>query len=279
MVNVTIREMLEAGTHFGHITGRWNPKMKKYIFGSRNGIHILDLRQSVKLFRTALQFVQDAAVKGEKILFVGTKKQFQGVIEEEAKNCKMHFVTHRWLGGMLTNFSTIRKSVERMKKMEQRKADGLMGSLKKKEVLKISRDIGKLKKFLHGVEEMTHLPSAIVVVDPNKEKIAISEAKKLNIPVIALTDTNCNPDDINLLVPGNDDAIRSIRLFASKVSAAYNDGNEIFEKTLRTQKSAASPEKKGEADRGEKDPKVVVKSKKVQVKDEDADAEEGNNLN
>ncbi|MFH1728945.1 MAG: 30S ribosomal protein S2 [Pseudomonadota bacterium] len=261
MANVTIREMLEAGTHFGHITQRWNPKMKPYIFGSRNGIHILDLRKSAKLFRNALDFVVDTVSSGNKVLFVGTKKQFSETIQEEVAKCNMNFVTHRWLGGMLTNFSTIRNSINRMQTMEKQLADGVADRLKKKEVLKMNREVDKLKRVLSGIEDMKALPGAIIIVDPNKEKIAIAEARKLSIPVIALTDTNCDPDVIDFIVPGNDDAIRSIRLFISKITEACNDGSKVFEKKIRGQKQARPEKKKKVEESHEKEPQIVAKRK------------------
>ena len=227
---VTMKELLEAGVHFGHQVKRWNPKMKKYIFGQRNGIYIIDLQKTVKMFETAYEFIKDISANGQSVLFVGTKKQAQDVIIEESQKSLSFFVNQRWLGGMLTNFKTVKQGIEKLKKIEKMKEDGTYELLTKKEVAKHEHERTRLDKNLSGVKEMNKLPGAIFVIDPKKESIAIAEAKKLSIPIVALVDTNCDPDDIDYVVPGNDDAIRSIRLLSSKVTEAVNEGRSILNK-------------------------------------------------
>ncbi len=255
--------LLEAGTHFGHQTKRWNPKMKKYIFGARNGIYIIDLQKTLLRFKLALKFVKESVSAGGAILFVGTKKQAQNLIIEEAKRCDMYFINQRWLGGTLTNFSTIKKSIDRLKEIEAMKADGSIENRPKKEITKLERELAKLERYLGGIKDMDKLPSSIFIVDPRKEKIALLEAKKLNIPVVALVDTNCNPDGIDYVVPGNDDAIRSIRLIVSKIADAILEG-----KAIREEKKGQSEEKfvsEEEADALESDEGATEKYKKVKV--------------
>lgn len=218
MAQISMRQMLEAGLHFGHQTRRWNPKMKPFIFGARNGIYIIDLQQTVGLFDKAYDYVVNTVAKGGTILFVGTKKQAQDAVREEAERCGMFFVNHRWLGGMLTNFQTIKKGIERLKSLETMKADGTINRFVKKEILLMEKELIKLHKFLGGIKDMKSLPSAIFVVDPSKEKIAVSEAIKLGIPIIAIADTNCDPDGLNFIIPGNDDAIRAIKLISAKIA-------------------------------------------------------------
>jgi len=225
---VSLKNLLEAGVHFGHQTKRWNPKMKKYIFGERNNIYIIDLQKTLKLFNVAYNFVRDISTEGGTVLFVGTKKQAQQAIEDESKRCNMFFVTHRWLGGMLTNFSTIKKSIEKLNKYNEMKEKNDYADLTKKEILQLDKERQKLEKNLTGIREMQKSPAAVFVVDPRKEKIAVKEAKKLNIPIIAIVDTNCDPDDIDFVIPGNDDAIRSIRLFSSKIADAVIEGQNIY---------------------------------------------------
>ena len=220
MVEVTMKELLEAGVHFGHQTRRWNPKMKPYIFGKRNGIYIIDLQKTLKLFQQVVEFVGDLAAQGKRILFVGTKRQAQEAIAEEATRCGEFYVTSRWLGGTLTNFVTLRASIERLKETESRLNDE-SGSLTKKERLRLEREREKMVKNLEGIRDMEELPDALFVVDPKKEYIAVSEANKLGIPVIGIVDTNCDPELIDYIIPGNDDAIRAIRLFASRAADAY----------------------------------------------------------
>ncbi len=230
MSTITMKELLEAGVHFGHQAKRWNPKMKKYIFGERNGIYIIDLQKTLKLFKEAYEFVRTSAAEGKDILFVGTKKQAQDAIAEEAKRCGMYYVSNRWLGGMLTNFATIRKSIDRLKKIEKMNEDGTYDKLTKKEVAGLEKERMKLEKILSGIKSMTQPPSLVFVIDPRKEDIAVKEANKLNIPVVAVVDTNCDPDNIDYVIPGNDDAIRAIRLMASKMADAVIEGRQAIVK-------------------------------------------------
>jgi small subunit ribosomal protein S2 len=225
---ITMKQLLEAGVHFGHQTKRWNPKMKPYIFGARNGIYIIDLQKTVGLARQALRFVSDAAAKGGSVLFVGTKKQAQDAVREEAARSGMFFVTNRWLGGTLTNFKTVKQGIDRLKTIEKMAADGTYERLPKKEVASLEREREKLEKNLGGIKEMTRLPSAIFVVDTKKEHIAVHEANRLGIPVVAVVDTNCDPEGIDYVIPGNDDAIRSIRLFTGKIAEACIEGRARY---------------------------------------------------
>ena len=224
MAQITMKQMLEAGVHFGHQTKRWNPKMKPYIFGARNGIYIVDLQKTVRYFKTAYQFIQETVANGDKVLFVGTKKQAQDAIKEESLRADQYFVNNRWLGGMLTNFTTIKASIDRLKKIEAMAADGTLEQYTKKEALQLEREREKLEKNLGGIKNMSKLPGAVFVIDPNKEAIAVQEANKLGIPVVAVVDTNCDPDNIDYIIPGNDDAIRAIRLFASRMAEACVEG-------------------------------------------------------
>jgi len=233
MSSVTMKELLEAGVHFGHETKRWDPKMKPYIFGARNGIYIIDLQKTVQLFKEAYQFIREVVSRGEYILFVGTKKQAQETIFEQANRCGMFYVNHRWLGGMLTNFQTIKRSIDRLNKLEAMKNEEIYNLLPKKEVLELEKERARLEKSLGGIKNMNRLPGAIFVVDPKKEKIAVYEARKIGIPSIGIVDTNCDPDDVDYIVPGNDDAIRAIQLFASKVADAVLEGKQIYEKQLQ----------------------------------------------
>ncbi len=224
---ITIKELLEAGVHFGHQTNRWNPKMKRYIFGERNGIYIIDLQQTVQRFETAYAFVRDTVAAGESVLFVGTKRQAVDILEEEAKRSRMFFVNKRWLGGMLTNFQTIRKSIEKLKKFESALTDGTHERLTKKEVSQMEKERLKLEKSLSGIKNMNSLPGCIFVLDTRIERIAVQEANRLGIPVVAIVDTNCDPDGIDYPIPGNDDAIRSIKLVASRVADACIEGAHL----------------------------------------------------
>jgi small subunit ribosomal protein S2 len=236
MSEVTMKQLLEAGVHFGHQTSRWNPKMKPYIFGARNGIYIIDLQQTVKMFRDAYAFVRDLSAQGGSILFVGTKKQAQDAIREEAERCGMFYVTNRWLGGMLTNFQTIKQSIDRLRKLDETlESDAMLEALTKKEVITIRRERDKLMASLGGIRNMKKLPDALFIVDPKKEEIAVSEANKLGIPVVAAVDTNCDPDVIDYKIPGNDDAIRAIRLFCTAIADAVIEGRELHEERLRGQ--------------------------------------------
>jgi len=228
MAYVTMKQLLEAGVHFGHQTRRWNPKMKPYIFGARNGIYIIDLQKTVKLFRVAYEFVVETVAQGGKLLFVGTKKQAQDSIVEEANRCEMPFVNSRWLGGMLTNFQTIQKGIDRLKRLEAMFEDGTIERFPKKEILRMDRLRQKLDRNLGGIKDMGLLPAAVFVVDSRKEQIAVKEANKLGIPVVAIVDTNCDPDGIDYIIPGNDDAIRAIRLISSLMANASLEGRERF---------------------------------------------------
>ena len=225
---IGMRQLLEAGVHFGHNTGRWNPKMKDYIFGARNGIHIIDLQHTVRLFKRAFQAIIDTCASGESVLFVGTKKQAQEVIREEAERAGQLHVTQRWLGGTLTNFKTVKSSLERLRSLEKLEEDGTLPQLAKKEQIRIRREQEKLLKSLGGIKGMSKLPGAMFVIDPNKEHIAIAEARKLHIPVVAVVDTNCNPDIIDHVIPGNDDAIRAVRLFSARIADACLIGSRLY---------------------------------------------------
>jgi len=229
LVSITMKQLLEAGVHFGHQTRRWNPKMKEYIFGERNGIYIIDLQKSLKLFKDAISFVHQLGAQGKTMLFLGTKRQAQEVIQEEALRCGLYYVNQRWLGGLLTNFVTIQKSIKRYRELEAMRANGQYDLFSKKEVARYERERKKLEKNLIGIKEMGKLPDAMFVIDTRKETIAVREAKKLGIPVIGVADTNCDPDDIDYVIPGNDDALRAIRLIASTISQAFIDGRALYE--------------------------------------------------
>ena len=249
MAEISMKQLLEAGVHFGHQTSRWNPKMKPYIFGARNGIHIIDLQQTVTMFKALETVVRDLAASGGHILFVGTKKQAQDAIKEEAARCGMFHVQKRWLGGTLTNFSTIRLSIDRLRKIEEMENDPkIVAALTKKEMLGLSREKDKLEQSLGGIKTMRKLPDAIFVIDPKQEEIAVKEARKLGIPVIAVIDSNCDPDMVDYKVPGNDDAIRAIRLFCAAIAEAVIEGKTLYEQSLvrskdeeRSAAAAAAP--------------------------------------
>jgi small subunit ribosomal protein S2 len=260
---VTMKELLEAGVHFGHQVKRWNPKMKKYIFGQRNGIYIIDLQKTVKMFEVAYNFVKDLSAKGETILFVGTKKQAQDVILEESQKSESFYVNQRWLGGMLTNYKTVKQGIDKLKKIEVMKEDGTYELLTKKEVAKHETERTRLEKNLSGVKQMGSLPGAIFIIDPKKESIAVAEARKLSIPIVALVDTNCNPDDIDYVVPGNDDAIRSIRLLCSKMSEAVVEGKSILNKTKEE-----AAEKQAIAEKIAEEEKAVEQQQQEEKKEE-----------
>ncbi len=223
---ITMKQLLEAGVHFGHQTRRWNPKMAPYIYMERNGIYIIDLQQTVKKFEETYEFVKEIAAEGKDVLFVGTKKQAQETIQEEALRCGMHFVNQRWLGGMLTNYKTIKKRIQRLKQLEQMEEEGAFEVLTKREVAKLINERERLERFLGGIENMEKLPGAVFIVDPRKERIAVAEARKLNIPVIAIVDTNCDPDEIDYIIPGNDDAIRAVKLITAKIADAVIEGRQ-----------------------------------------------------
>ena len=238
MAYITIRELLEAGVHFGHQTKRWNPKMKKYIFGARNGIYIIDLQQTVKLFKTAHDFIKTVAANGQDVLFVGTKKQASEQIYEEANRAEEFYVQNRWLGGMLTNFQTIKNNITRFHFLNSIENDGTLENYPKKEQAKMLKEKAKLEFAIGGISHMKRLPGAIFVIDPKNESIAVKEGKRLGIPIIAVVDTNCDPDDIDYVIPGNDDAIRAIRLFASRMADACIEG-----KALHQEKQSAESDK------------------------------------
>ncbi len=233
MSTITMKQLLEAGVHFGHQTRRWNPKMKPYIFGARNGIYIIDLQKTVRLFKKAYSFIQDTVASGHGVLFVGTKKQAQDAIHEEATRCGQFYVNQRWLGGMLTNFSTIKQSIERLNNLSTILEKPEETNFTKKELVNLNRLYEKLNKNLAGIREMRRPPGAVFIVDPKKENIAVREARKLNIPIVAIVDSNCDPDEIDYVIPGNDDAIRAIRLFSSRVADACVDGRDMYEASLK----------------------------------------------
>ena len=235
MASVNMRQLLEAGVHFGHQTRRWNPKMKPYIFTARNGIYIVDLRQTATAFREALHFLHEVAANGGSVLFVGTKRQAQEAVREAAERTGMFFVNQRWLGGLLTNFETIRRSVARLKDLEAMDEDGRMALLPKKEAISLRREKGKLFRNLEGIKEMTRLPDAVFVIDVKREQIAVREAMKLNVPIVAIVDTNCDPDGIDFVVPGNDDALRAIRLFVSAAAETIADGAQLHAKAVEVE--------------------------------------------
>jgi small subunit ribosomal protein S2 len=238
-----MKELLEAGVHFGHQTKRWNPKMKEYIFGERNGIYIIDLQKTLKMFKEASKFVQDLAADGRIILFVGTKRQAQDAIAEEAQRCSMYYVNQRWLGGLLTNWITVQKSVKRLKELDEMATDGRYDLLPKKEVIKLERERKHLQANLAGIKNMTRLPDAIFVIDSNKEQIAVRESRKLGIPVVAVVDTNCDPSEVDYVIPGNDDALRAIRLFTSKISESIAEGvHARDDKQMADIQAVAEPE-------------------------------------
>jgi small subunit ribosomal protein S2 len=237
-----MKQLLEAGVHFGHQTRRWNPKMKEYIFTERNGIYIIDLQKTVKKAEEAYYFVRDIAMQGESILFVGTKKQAQESIEQEARRCEMYFVNQRWLGGMLTNFKTMQSRIARLRKIDKMEADGDFNLLPKKEVIKLKAEREKLEKNLGGIKDMKRLPGAMFIVDPRKEHIAILEAHALGIPVVAIVDTNCDPDEVDYPIPGNDDAIRAVKLIASKIADAVLEGRQGEQMESAAEESAKAEE-------------------------------------
>jgi len=243
---IAMKELLEAGVHFGHQTKRWNPKMKEYIFGQRNGIYIIDLGKTVKLFREALEFVTNLAAEGRTILFVGTKRQAKDVIAEEAQRCSMYYVNERWLGGLLTNFATIQRSLGRLRDLEAMSTDGRYDTLSKKEIARNEKERKKLQKNLEGIRGMSRLPDAVFIVDSKKEQIAVDEARKLKIPVIGIVDTNCDPDEVDFIIPGNDDALRAIRLFASKIGEAVMSGRGMKESVDAESAREAADEAAGE---------------------------------
>jgi small subunit ribosomal protein S2 len=276
--NISMKELLEAGVHFGHQTRRWNPKMKSYIFGSRNGIHIIDLQKTVSLFQTAYEFITRTVSDGYSVLFVGTKKQAHDSIVEESERCGMFYVVNRWLGGTLTNFQTIRKSAARLKELEAMKKDGSISRYTKKEVIRMEKELAKLERNLGGIKDMDELPGAVFIVDPKKEAIAVREVRKLHIPVVAIADTNCDPDEIDYIIPGNDDAIRAIRLITSRIANACIEGHNLAEERLRAEadkeKEIGKPEDLPSAEGEKKGPEIVFVSRKDEAERKEDLAEE-----
>ncbi len=278
---INMKELLEAGVHFGHQTRRWNPKMKPYIFGSRNGIHIIDLQKTVQLFGEVHDFIMRTVSKGYSILFVGTKKQAHDSIIEESERCGMFYVVNRWLGGTLTNFQTIQRSIARLKELESMKEDGSITRYTKKEALKMEKERIKLEKNLGGIKNMDEPPGAVFIVDPKREYIAVKESKKLGIPVIAIADTNCDPDDIDYIIPGNDDAIRAVRLICSKIADSCIEGHKLAEERLQAEAESAKEREKDQAGEDtvfspeqEKGPEVIIVSKREAPEYEDNMEEE-----
>jgi len=255
---VTMKELLEAGVHFGHQTRRWNPKMKDFIFGERNGIYIVDLQKTHRLLLDALQFVQELAAQGRTILFVGTKRQAQAAVAEEAQRCGMPYVTERWLGGLLTNFITVRRSLERLRELEMLSVDGRGERLTKKELAKLEKERQKLETSLKGIKTMKTLPDAVFIIDTRKEAIAVAEARKLKIPVVGIVDTNCDPDEVDYVVPGNDDALRAIKLFAGRVADAVNQGRGL--RDARIAETAAAERAAAPGDEGEPKRRVRLRA-------------------
>ncbi|MGC8660579.1 MAG: 30S ribosomal protein S2 [Desulfomonilaceae bacterium] len=274
---VTMKQLLEAGVHFGHQTRRWNPKMKQYIFGARNGIYIIDLQKTVRLFKRAYQFVQEASATGVGVLFVGTKKQAQDAVLEEAQRCGQYYVNQRWLGGMLTNFSTIKQSIERLNQLGAILDKPEETNFTKKELVNISRQYDKLNKNLAGIRDMKRLPGVVFVVDPKKENIAVKEARKLGIPIVAIVDSNCDPDEIDYVIPGNDDAIRAIRLFAAKIADACIEGRAMYDASLKEDSGmsdfpavVSASEEEGYAESGE----TSVEESEIEESESDEGIEE-----
>jgi len=270
--SITMKELLEAGVHFGHQTKRWNPKMKEYIFGERNGIYIIDLQKTLKMFKEAVKFVANLTAEGKTVLFVGTKRQAQEAVAEEAQRCTMYWVNQRWLGGLLTNFTTIQKSIKRLKEIEAMSQDGRYELLPKKEVIKLERERKHLEQNLSGIKDMNGLPDALFVIDSHKEQIAVREARKLGIPVVAIVDTNCDPGEVDHVIPGNDDALRAIRLFTSKIADACLEGKGLAERTAQeTEKSEEEEQDYSMAEFGtfaSALPPNVVKEKEEEVEAE-----------
>jgi small subunit ribosomal protein S2 len=252
LATITMKELLEAGVHFGHQTKRWNPKMKEYIFGERNGIYIIDLQKTLKMFKEASRFVQELAADGKIVLFVGTKRQAQDAIAEEATKCGGFYINQRWLGGLLTNWITVQKSVKRLKELDEMATDGRYELLPKKEVIKLERERKHLQANLAGIKNMSRLPDAVFVIDSNKEQIAVREARKLGIPVVAVVDTNCDPSEVDYVIPGNDDALRAIRLFTSKISESIAEGAQLMsDKQIADMTAATEQAQAREAQRAE----------------------------
>ena len=279
-LSINMKALLESGVHFGHQTRRWNPKMKPYIFGSRNGIHIIDLQKTVSLFSTAYDFISRTVADGYSVLFVGTKKQARDSIIEESERCGMFNVVNRWLGGTLTNFQTIRKGISRLKELKGMIEDGSIQRYTKKEALKMEKELIKLEKNLGGIQDMDELPGAVFIVDPKKENIAVKEVRKLGIPLVAIADTNCNPDDIDYIIPGNDDAIRAIRLICSTISDACIEGHNLAEERLKAEaelsrkKEIEAAEEAAPAETDGNEPEIIIVPKKEESETAENNVEE-----
>jgi len=269
MAVITMKELLEAGVHFGHQVHRWNPKMKPYIFGARNGIHIIDLQKTVQLIEEAYKFIRSTVAEGKKVLFVGTKKQAQEAVREEAIRCGMFYVVNRWLGGTLTNFQTIRRSIEKFKQLEKLEESEAFKKLPKKEFMRLIKKREKMRKNYEGIKDMDQLPGALFVVDPKREEIAVKEANKLGIPVVAIVDTNCDPDPIDYVIPGNDDAIRAIKLISSKIADAVLEGKELYRERMLAQYEGAEVVEVREVSPQAKEPEVEV----ISFEEEEVDYE------
>jgi len=267
LASITMKELLEAGVHFGHQTKRWNPKMKQYIFGERNGIYIIDLQKTLRLFKEATQFVAELASQGKIVLFVGTKRQAQDAIAEESGRCGMYFVNQRWLGGLLTNFTTIQKSIKRLKELDVMATDGRYELLPKKEVTRLERERKALEKNLSGIKNMPRLPDAIFVIDSKNEEIAVAEARRLGVPVIAIVDTNCDPDFVDFVIPGNDDALRAIRLFTSKIADSVLEGQGMA-KDVATQAQGDKDEGEEGGEPSEFPPRERIHAKRSETVNE-----------
>jgi len=265
MSYISMKQMLETGVHFGHQTRRWNPKMRPYIFGARNGIHIIDLQQTVKLFETAHDFIADIVANGGKCIFVGTKRQAQDSVKAEAARAGQYFVTNRWMGGMLTNFQTIKHSIERLKKLEEMFEDGSINKFPKKEIVLMNREVTKLNNTLGGIKDMEKLPDVAFIIDPKREEIAINECRKLGIPIVAVVDTNCDPDVIDYIIPGNDDAIRAIKLFVSHVAEACLEGEARYEENKAAREMEEAAEAKAEKGKEKPEPKAEPKAEDKQA--------------
>ena len=267
---ISMKQLLEAGVHFGHQTRRWNPKMAEYIFTERNGIYIIDLQKTVKKVEEAYYFVREVVMNGGDILFVGTKKQAQDAIKEEAERCGQYFVNARWLGGMLTNFNTIKKRIERLKDLNDMEQNGIFDVLPKKEVIKLRAEKEKLEKYLGGIKGMKGQPGALFIVDPRKERNAILEARKLGIPVVAIVDTNCDPDEVDFAIPGNDDAIRAVKLISSKIADAVIEANQGEQFVAETKK-----EENSDVDEDASEDEATVQEEKEESKDDSEDNKDG----
>ncbi|MBN1662279.1 MAG: 30S ribosomal protein S2 [Deltaproteobacteria bacterium] len=279
MASISMKLLLEAGVHFGHQTNKWNPKMKPYIFGARNGIYIIDLQQTVGMFQAAYNFVADMVAGGGKLLFVGTKKQSQEAIREEAERCGMPYINQRWLGGMITNFATVKKSIDRLNYLDKMFADDSIKAFPKKEILKLQKELDKLEKVLGGIRSIGGYPGGLFIVDPKRETIAVNEARKLKIPIVAIVDTNCDPDAIDYIIPGNDDAIRAIKLFSSKIADAVLEGKKRFEERLQAKSDKDPSDNLSKQDNDESDVPESIERNGLSDEEEDIAGDEDSDEN